>query len=42
MLRKTGEPVAAGEPLYRIYGSGRFDFGFAVEAAQEDAGVRIA
>ncbi|HVI33571.1 thymidine phosphorylase family protein [Phenylobacterium sp.] len=42
MLRKTGEPVAAGEPLYRIYGSGRFDFGFAVEAAQEDTGVRIA
>jgi len=41
ILRKVGEPVAAGEPLYRIYGSEPSDFGFAVEAAAEDPGVSI-
>ena len=42
ILRKVGEPVAAGEPLYRIHGSEPSDFGFAVEAANEDSGVRVA
>lgn len=40
-LRKTGEPVRRGEPIYRIHGSEPADFGFAVEAAGEDCGVRI-
>lgn len=42
LLRKTGEPVRTGEPIYRIYGSEPADFGFAVEAAGENSGVRIA
>jgi thymidine phosphorylase len=42
ILRKVGEPVAAGEPLYRIHGSEPSDFGFAVEAAAENPGVRLA
>ena len=42
LLRKVGEPVAAGEPLYRIHGSEPSDFGFAVEAAAEDSGLSIA
>ncbi len=42
LLRKTGEAVARGEPLYRIYGSSPADFGFAVEAAGEDSGVAVA
>ncbi len=41
LLKKTGEPIRAGEPLYRIHGSEPADFGFAVEAAGEDSGVRI-
>jgi thymidine phosphorylase len=41
LLRKTGEAVAAGEPLYRIHASAPADFGFAVEAADEDAGVTV-
>jgi thymidine phosphorylase len=42
LLRKVGEPVRAGEPLYRIHGSEPADFAFAREAAGEDSGVRIA
>lgn len=41
LLRKTGQAVSAGEPLYRIYASEPADFGFAVEAADEDSGVRV-
>ena len=41
ILRKVGEPVAAGEPLYRIHGSEPSDFGFAVEASAEDPGVSV-
>lgn len=41
LLRKTGEAVRLGEPLYRIYGSEPADFGFAVDAAGEDSGVRV-
>ena len=41
LLRNTGEPVRAGEPLYRLYGSEPADFGFATEAALEDSGVRV-
>ncbi|HEX6861017.1 MAG TPA: thymidine phosphorylase family protein [Caulobacteraceae bacterium] len=42
ILKKTGEAVKKGEPLYRIYGSGRSDFGFAVEAAGEASGYQVA
>lgn len=42
LLRKTGETVRAGEPLYRIYGSEPSDFGFAADAAAAESGVRIA
>jgi thymidine phosphorylase len=41
-LRKVGEPVSAGEPIYRLHGSEPSDFAFAVEAAGEDPGVRLA
>jgi len=41
LLRKPGEPVRAGEPLYRIHASEPADFGFAVEAAAEDSGVQV-
>ncbi|RAK62351.1 thymidine phosphorylase family protein [Phenylobacterium kunshanense] len=41
LLRKMGEPVRAGEPVYRIHASEPADFGFAIEAAGEDSGVRI-
>lgn len=41
LLRKTGEPVRRGEPLYRIYGGEPSDFAFAVEAAGNDNGVEI-
>jgi thymidine phosphorylase len=41
LLRKTGEEVRAGEPLYRIHGSEPADFRFAMEAADIECGVRI-
>ena len=41
LLKTTGDPVRAGEPLYRLYGLDRSDFGFAVDAAAEDPGFRI-
>jgi thymidine phosphorylase len=41
LLRKAGDVVRAGEPLYRIHGSEPSDFRFAVESASEDAGMRI-
>jgi thymidine phosphorylase len=41
LLHKTGSVVRKGEPLYRIHGSEPSDFGFAVEAAGIDSGVRV-
>jgi len=41
LLHKTGASVTKGEPLYRMYGSEPSDFAFAMEAAGEDAGVRL-
>jgi len=41
MLKKIGEPVSSGEPLYRIYASEEADFRFAGALAAEDDGVRI-
>jgi thymidine phosphorylase len=42
LLKDVGETVRAGDPLYRIHGAERSDFGFAVEAAQEDSGFTLA
>ena len=42
LLKKTGEAVRRGEPLYRIHGAEPSDFAFAVDAAGDDAGVEIA
>ena len=42
LLKAVGQPVQAGEPLYRIHGVDPSDFGFAVDAAGEDSGFRIA
>lgn len=41
LLKRTGEPVRAGEPLYRIHGLDAADFGFAVEAAGETCGFKV-
>jgi thymidine phosphorylase len=41
LLKRVGEEVRAGEPLYRLYGSDVSDFGFAVEAAAADSGFQI-
>jgi thymidine phosphorylase len=41
LLRKVGDRVRAGDPLYRIHGSEPADFRFAIEAATEDSGMRI-
>ncbi|MBX7248619.1 MAG: thymidine phosphorylase family protein [Caulobacteraceae bacterium] len=42
MLRRIGDPVSAGEPLFRIYASEEADFRFAAALAAEDSGVRLA
>jgi thymidine phosphorylase len=42
LLKKTGEPVKRGMPLYRIHACMKSDFGFAVDLATEDDGYRIA
>ena len=42
LLRKRGEVVREGEPLYRIHASEPSDFRFAVEASETDSGVRVA
>ncbi len=42
VLRRIGDVVRRGDPLYRIYGSEHSDFGFALEAAGVDAGFAIA
>jgi len=41
ILKRVGDSVRAGEPLYRIYGSDPSDFSFAVEAAEADRGFSI-
>jgi thymidine phosphorylase len=41
LLKRRGEVVRAGEPLYRIHGSDPSDFGFAVEAANADSGFSV-
>lgn len=41
LLRRIGEPVRKGDPLYRVYGTDPSDFGFAVEAAGIDSGFRV-
>jgi thymidine phosphorylase len=41
LLKRKGDPVRVGEPLYRIHGVDPADFGFAREAADEDSGFRV-
>lgn len=41
ILKRVGDTVRPGEPLYRIYGSDASDFGFAVEAAESEAGFAV-
>jgi thymidine phosphorylase len=42
VLKTVGDRVRRGEPLYRIHACEAADFGFAVQAADEDAGYGIA
>jgi thymidine phosphorylase len=42
LLKAVGQSAQIGDPLYRIYGIDRSDFGFAVDAAGETSGFRIA
>jgi thymidine phosphorylase len=41
-LKKTGDCVRKGEPLYRIHGADRSDFAAAAAAAEEDSGFQVA
>lgn len=41
LLRKLGEPVRRGEPLYRIHAQFEADLGFARAHAEQDSGYRI-
>jgi thymidine phosphorylase len=41
MIKTVGDSVRPGDPLYRIHGVDRSDFGFAVDAAGQDSGFRI-
>jgi len=41
LLRKAGDTVRVGDPLYRIHGEEPSEFGFAVEAAEEDSGFKL-
>ncbi len=41
LLRKTGEPVLAGQPLYRIHACYPADLEFARELAGRDSGYRL-
>ena len=41
LLKKLGEPVTAGEPLYRVHACFPADFRFALEYLEQDAGYRI-
>jgi thymidine phosphorylase len=42
LLKKVGDPVEAGEPLYRIHACLEADLRFAVQAAGEDPAVAVA
>jgi thymidine phosphorylase len=42
LLRKAGDTVREGEPLYRLHGSDPSDFSFAMEAATGDSAYGIA
>jgi thymidine phosphorylase len=41
LLRKVGDPVRAGEPLYRLHACYATDLGFARELASRDSGYRL-
>jgi thymidine phosphorylase len=41
LLKRIGDEVAEGEPLYRIHASAEADFDFAVDAAEGDSGFDI-
>lgn len=41
LLKRVGEPVRAGEPLYRIHGLDPADFRFAKDAADEASGFKV-
>ena len=41
ILKKIGDSVRVGEPLYRLYGAEPSDFALAVDAAGADCGVSI-
>jgi thymidine phosphorylase len=41
LLKRVGDPVRAGEPLYRIHGLDPADFGFAKDAADEASGFKV-
>ncbi|WP_114392494.1 thymidine phosphorylase family protein [Oleisolibacter albus] len=42
LVKKVGDPVEQGEPLYRIHAETQADFHFAVEFAGEEDGYRLA
>lgn len=42
LLKKVGDAVVMGEPLYRIHATVDSDFGFAVEFAKEGKGYHVA
>ena len=41
LLRKQGDKVVAGDPLFRIYGDDAADFAMAAAGAAEEPGYRI-
>ena len=41
LRKKLGEPVVAGEPLYRVHAEVRADFEFARNLSERDSGYRI-
>ena len=42
VLKKVGDPIRRGEPLYRIHACMSSDFRFAVDLAEEDDGFAVA
>ena len=42
LLKRVGDHVRRGEPLYRIHAEDPFDFGFARDAALADCGFEVA
>ncbi len=42
LLKKVGDDVKGGEPLYRIYASVETDFAFATEMAEQNSGYTVA